>query len=130
MVSRRYFPFLLLFAALFACDSNPGGSESITSGIEGVVLRGPICPVVQEGEPCPDEPFAAEFNVLDQDENQLATFQTGDDGMFEIELPAGSYLIVPEETAPVINPASQMKQVTVEEEQVTSVTLLFDTGIR
>ena len=53
---------LLLIAALaalfLACKSEEE-APPLTSGIEGQVLIGPMCPVVQAGTPCPDKPYQA-----------------------------------------------------------------------
>lgn len=99
-------------------------------GLEGTVLRGPTCPVETENDPCPDEPFSALFHVFNLDEEEVATFTTSADGTFRITLAPGDYLIVPDQTAPIIHPSTQAKSVTVVAEKFTEVTLVFDTGIQ
>ncbi len=93
------------------------------------MLRGPIQPVCQEGEPCDDAPFAATFNVY-RGSRRVAAFRSGKDGRFEVPLAPGRYTIVPSDDAPILFPEGQPQEVTVEAEGFTDVTLHFDTGIR
>ena len=99
------------------------------SGIEGTVLRGPICPVVTDKDPCPDAPFRALFHVLDEVGTEVTTFRSDDQGFFRVLLGPGEYSIVADESAPLF-PKRQSQMVTVESNTFTDVTLLFDTGIR
>ncbi|MBI4259066.1 MAG: hypothetical protein HY658_00735 [Actinobacteria bacterium] len=132
---------LLLPAALLALagcrDPSPpadGGSPTADgrSGIEGVVLVGPQCPVVQEGSPCPDEPYSAEIRILDQGTQELVeTVVSGSDGRFRVALPPGSYLLDPQRPDPSAPfPIAGPIPVTVVEGEYTSVTISYDTGIR
>ncbi len=105
--------------------------ESYESGLEGQVLRGPVCPGPERlNSPCPDQPFSATFLALDGQENKVALFRTDEQGRFRVALPPGRYAIVPEESAPIMRPGGQRKEVTVAEGEFTQVTLVFDTGIR
>jgi hypothetical protein len=100
----------------------------LDTGLAGTVLRGPVQPVCMVGASC-DAPFAATFGVYAGGE-QVATFQSDAQGRFEVSLAPGVYLVVPGPNAPVISPSSQAKQVTVGPVGLTTVQLLFDTGIR
>jgi hypothetical protein len=40
------------------------------------------------------------------------------------------YTIVPDESTPIMHPTSQGREVSVQDEQFSEVTLIFDTGIR
>jgi hypothetical protein len=101
-----------------------------SSGIKGVVLRGPLAggPLV-EGRPS-EAPFKAKFFVDDTDGNRVAEFDSDDEGRFELDLPPGDYVIVPEPNAPVFRPAEQPQAVTVPEGRVVELTLRYDTGMR
>ncbi len=105
--------------------------ETEPTGLEGVVVRGPICPVEREDEPCPDEPFSALFHVFDYDWNGVSKFRTTEAGWFHINLPPGNYIIEPDLSAPLMPPPTAHRVVvTVPESGFATVTLSFDTGIR
>ena len=61
---------------LIGCDA------TATSGITGVVLIGPMCPVMREDAPCPDQPFAATLLIRDSQGRELCTVSSGDAGRF------------------------------------------------
>jgi hypothetical protein len=100
----------------------------LDSGLVGTVLRGPVQPVCVAGASC-DAPFAATFGVYSGSQ-QVATFKSDAQGRFTVPLAPGVYLVVPGPDAPIITPSSQAKQVTVGPVGLTTVQLLFDTGIR
>ncbi|MFQ5769300.1 MAG: hypothetical protein ACE5HX_02105 [bacterium] len=132
MMQSYFFKFLLIigFILVFMSCDDIGESILTESGIEGKVVRGPMCPVVREGESCPDQPFSALFHVFDEQETQVAEFQSNEEGYFLIRLSPGQYTIIPDESAPIIQPISQRKNVVVDGNRFTQVTLIFDTGIR
>ncbi len=113
-----------------SCDFMVGDSNLNESGIEGTVLRGPMCPVAREDDPCPDQPFSALFHVFDSQESEVTTFQSDAEGHFRVPLSPGEYTIIPDGSAPIIHPTSQKKEVTVNRNEYTKVQLVFDTGIR
>ncbi|HEX6008571.1 MAG TPA: carboxypeptidase-like regulatory domain-containing protein [Actinomycetota bacterium] len=83
---------LLVVLLLTACASD-GGDEALSSGVRGQVLLGPTCPVVQEGNPCPDEPLGGvEVRALAAG-GAIAEATSGEDGRFELELPPGRYML-------------------------------------
>lgn len=85
----------LLVAGLAACNDLTA-SETADSGIRGQAWMVAPCgnvPTVPV-EPCPDQPLAASFDVLDEEGRKVATFSTGEAGYFELTLPPGSYTIV------------------------------------
>jgi hypothetical protein len=115
-------------AAISACAS-AAPSPSMTTGLTGVVMRGPVTPVCRVDVPC-DAPFGATFNV-ERSGRRVTQFQSDAAGQFTVFLAPGAYTIVPNTDAPVISPSSQMKSVTVADNgMLTSVRLMFDTGIR
>jgi hypothetical protein len=116
----------LICVGLTACDQPL--SPTVTTGLTGVVVRGPIIPVCQIDVPC-DAPFSATFTV-DQNGRRIAEFRSDADGRFTVMLPAGSYRLVPGTDAPIISPQSQAKTVDVLRAGLTQVRLEFDTGIR
>ncbi len=112
-------------------SDQPVTGEPRQSGIQGHVLRGPMCGgPVSADNPCPDQPFGALFYVLDSQGNQVAHFSTDEQGYFWIPLLPGTYTIVPDKSAPLMSPSDQKKKVTVQVGELVQVTLTFDTGIR
>ncbi|HUP83632.1 MAG TPA: hypothetical protein VM284_05510 [Candidatus Limnocylindria bacterium] len=132
--------FRLLLGLLLAATSVVGCSEiginldtpPPPSGIKGTVLLGPTCPVEQSpaanSSPCL-APYAATLVVLDDEGVKVTTVTSGDDGKFQIDLPAGDYVVTPEggtDTYPIAQPQS----VTVAAGVYTEIEVNYDTGIR
>ena len=131
---KSMFLYTLLIGVLgiggLACQLNLTESEPSVTGLEGRVLRGPMCPGPQTDQGCPDQPFSAWFDVFDNQEKLVTRFQTDEDGLFEVELRPGTYTLVPDESAPILQPHIQRQTVTVKPDGMTTVILNFDTGIR
>ena len=85
---------------------------------------------ISADDPCPDQPFSATFHVLDSQGSQVTSFRTGEDGYFQVFLVPGEYTIVPDKSAPLMPRGNQQKDVTVRDQELVLVTLVFDTGIR
>lgn len=117
---------LSALVTLGACASP--NAPSLTTGLTGIVLRGPIRPVCQIQLPC-DAPFSADFSV-EQRGQRVAGFRSGADGRFTVMLAPGIYRIIPAADAPIMVPHGQAKTVEVPAVGVTEVQLRFDTGIR
>lgn len=118
-----------VLAATVGGASCSASAPSPTTGLTGVVVRGPITPVCRVDVPC-DAPFSAGFTVQ-RGGRQVAQFQSDSAGQFTVYLQPGTYSIVPNADAPLISPASQAKSVTVGDTgPLTVVRLTFDTGIR
>jgi len=100
-----------------------------TSGIAGLVLLGPVCPVVTQDNPCPDRPFAATLVVRDAQGHEVCSTRGGDDGRFRIGLPPGSYELVPVNGVAGL-PHASAQPVTVAPNQYTEVLVSYDSGIR
>lgn len=120
---------VLVLAALSGCAGSslvlgPGA----TQGIEGLVLLGPMCPVQQVGNPCPDVPYQAWIDVRDSGGGQVTRVRSDTDGHFKVGLVSGTYVLHPESGNPL--PRASDQQVKVAAGTYTSVTISFDTGIR
>jgi hypothetical protein len=120
-----YFFVALLLAA---CASTATAVRTTTSGLEGQVLIGPMCPVVQEGVPCPDQPYQATITALDEKRNKVTQFASDAQGNFKVGLKPGTYLLVPESPDGFTRAGEQT--VTVIEGQFVRVTINYDSGIR
>lgn len=116
----------LTWAAAAACDDSL--SPTVTTGLTGVVVRGPITPVCQIQIAC-DSPFSADFSI-EQNSRSIQRFRSDANGHFTVMLIPGAYRIVPDADAPILSPRSQAKMVEVLPLGLTQVRLEFDTGIR
>ena len=72
-----------LALALGAC-----GVGQPDSGLAGVVLAGPTCPVQRVGQPCPDRPVAVHLRA------GSVRFASDAQGRFRVALAPGTYTIV------------------------------------
>jgi hypothetical protein len=129
-----WWKLVLVTVLALGCRSNtaperptPGGGLVSSTGLEGTMRRGPTRPVCQVDQPC-SAPFTAGFEIL-QGAQVIARFQSDAEGHFVIHLPPGSYMVAPDESAPVLARADA-HEVTVGSSGLTHVDLEFDTGIR
>jgi len=127
-INRSIGIILIVLFGLFACENN---KEEITTGLEGIVYRGPISPVVVDGE-VNDAPFSALFRVYNLKNKRVATFTSNAAGEFSVVLAPGTYKIIPDKSAPIIiiSAESQVQEITVNPVGITNLDLYFDTGIR
>ena len=98
------------------------------SGIEGQVLLGPMCPVVQQGQECPDQPYQATLTVLSPYGVQVMQFQTDEQGRFSVPLVPGEYVLHPE--SPNGIPYAGDQAFVVETGKYTQLIVHYDSGIR
>jgi hypothetical protein len=108
---------------LSTCDA------TATSGITGLVLIGPMCPVMRQDEPCLDHPFAATLIIRDSQGWELCAVSSGEDGRFLVGLPPGSYELLPL-MGPGGLPFAASQWVAVAPGQYTEVSVSYDSGIR
>lgn len=109
-----------------------GEEVPVTSGIEGQVLLGPMCPVVQVGTPCPDQPFQATIVFWNAERTKrIRTFTTDEQGRFRVPLAPGDYYVDPQPAEPDHPfPAPIPQTVTVPPDHFAQITVQYDTGIR
>lgn len=101
----------------------------LDSGIRGIVLLGPVCPV-ESAEPSPClTPYVANLVITDSDGNVITRVSSGSDGRFEVLLPPGDYVIQPD-NGPDGNPSSIPQPVTVGPDEFEDVEVDYDTGLR
>lgn len=123
---QRILVFLL---CLFLASCSPQAPTD--TGIEGQVLIGPVCPVVQQGKECPDKPYQATLTVLDsRGMREIARFQTDTEGRFHFPLAPGSYILHPETPENVPLPVAPEQDFTVAEGRFTQISVIYDSGIR
>jgi hypothetical protein len=122
---------LLVAGVLAVILAGCGGAEPPAgTGVEGVVTIGPMCPVVQVGQPCPDKPYAAKLTVVNPSGKAITRASADADGRFRIPLEAGDYLLQAEATddGPFPGPASL--SFSVSEGAWTRLEVILDSGIR
>ena len=123
----RSLSFLLVTVTFATACGNPASSTP-TTGLTGVVVRGPITPVCRIDIPC-DAPFSAGFSVQ-QNGRRIGQFRSDTEGRFTVWLSHGAYTVVPDADAPLMAPTFQARSVEVGGTGLTIVRLEFDTGIR
>ena len=114
---------ILVLATCSLYSPTPRGS-----GIEGQVLLGPMCPVVQQGQECPDQPYQATLTVKSLDGVQVTQFKTDEQGRFQVPLVPGQYILHPE--SPNGLPFAGDQSFVVETGKFTQLTVNYDSGIR
>lgn len=114
---------ILVLATCSIYSPTPRGS-----GIEGQVLLGPICPVLQQGQECPDQPYQATLTVNSLTGLQIAQFQSDEQGRFQVSLVPGEYILHPE--APNGLPFAGDQSFVVETGRYTQIIVHYDSGIR
>jgi hypothetical protein len=114
---------ILVLATCSIYSPTPRGS-----GLEGQVLLGPMCPVAQSGQECPDQPYQATLTVKSLDGLQIIQFQTDAQGRFLVSLVPGQYILHPE--SPDGIPFAEDQSFSVETGRYTQITVHYDSGIR
>lgn len=114
---------ILVLATCSIYSPTPRGS-----GIEGQVWLGPMCPVVQTGQECPDQLYQATLTVKTLDGVQITQFHTDDQGHFRVPLVPGQYILHPE--SPNGIPFAGDQSFVVETGHYTQITVNYDSGIR
>lgn len=100
------------------------------SGVHGVVMIGPSCPVVRvPPDPnCGDKPYAATFFIDTAAGARVATVASGADGSFSIRLRPGAYVIRLQSSAML--PRMEPQAFTVTAHARTRLRLSLDSGMR
>jgi hypothetical protein len=114
---------ILVLATCSIYNPTPKGN-----GIEGQVLIGPMCPVVQQGQECPDQPYQATLTVNTPNGVQITQIKTDEQGRFKITLVPGEYTLHPESPSGIPSAADQ--PFVVSSGQYTQLTVHYDSGIR
>jgi Carboxypeptidase regulatory-like domain len=113
-------------------DAWPGAASDGRTGIRGIALAGPVCPVerIPPDPKCGARPIAgAVVSVHDQAGTEVATTTTGADGTYFVELPVGRYVVTASSVDGLLGaPAAQ--EVVVDAGGMSTVDLSYDTGIR
>jgi hypothetical protein len=114
---------MILILSTCSVDATPADS-----GIEGQVLIGPMCPVVQEGQECPDQPYQATLTVNSLNGEKIVQVQADEQGGFKIPLMPGEYILHPE--SPNGIPYASDQTIIVQAGRFTPIIVNYDSGIR
>lgn len=99
------------------------------TGVRGIVLASPSCPVEREGETCPPTPAGGiELRAVDSAGNEIARTKTGGDGKFLMLLSPGVYTI--ERIDGPVFPTFAPIQIAVSESGIRDMLIEVDSGIR
>ena len=123
--------FIASLASELRNPVTPGAPANSTgdSGIQGQITLGPACPgPVRAENPCPDRPYQTTITVLDQENKVVTQFQSDTQGIFNVVLPPGTYILHPASSA--VMPRSGDQTVTVIQGQFTQVNIVYDSGMR
>lgn len=105
---------------------------TIATGVRGLVIAGPVCPVEQNPpDPgCAPRPVeGAVLIVRGEDGAEAGRAQTDGRGFFELALDPGSYTLEPQPVEGLMGTAAPVS-FTVEDGTSTPLTVEYDTGIR
>jgi hypothetical protein len=132
MIKRITVPIFILVFLMSACShvasTNPSPTPS--SGIEGYVTEGPMCPgpVAIGDTSCPDQPYQVTISIFGADNKEITHFQTDPSGYFKLTIAPGTYILHPESDK--VMPHASDQTVVVTPDQFTQVTVMYDTGMR
>jgi hypothetical protein len=113
-------------AATPPAAQTPASAQASGTGIEGVAVMGPTCPVARAWQACADKPIQLTLAIL-EGKTVVKQVQTGADGRFKVNLPPGVYTVQPQTSAPYPRGS---QQVTVVSGQYAPVKVTLDSGIR
>lgn len=116
----------VLISSFTDCSHN---EEILTTGVEGIMYRGPINLVEIDGEPN-NAPFSAVFHVYNLRNSMVTSFTSNESGFYKVMLSPGNYFVVPDASAPLMQGEFQKKEITVQPLGISTIDLYFDTGIR
>jgi hypothetical protein len=128
----------LLLAAAVGCSSTAGVEEGdlLLAGrgtLAGFVAIGPICPVEQEGVPCPVPPevyAGVDVIVREPDDDLAARVGLDDEGRYRVDLPAGRYRVTLDHELGIDRGFSPTHEVEIRPGRTTELDFDIDTGIR
>jgi hypothetical protein len=113
-------------------DAWPSPNGAGETGIRGVALAGPVCPVerVPPDPACAPRPVdGAVIVVRDGGGSDVARVTAGPDGGFFVPLPAGAYVLEPQPVEGYMGTAPPL-EVSVQDGITAEVQVEYDTGIR
>lgn len=123
---RIQFVIGILIILLATCSSQEAAPAD--SGVEGQVLIGPMCSVLQGGQACPDQPYQATLIINGRDGKRVTQVRADQQGHFKLNLRPGDYILHPE--SPNTLPFAIDQAFHVEAGRFTQLIVSYDSGIR
>jgi hypothetical protein len=115
----------MILLVLFEACAGSAPTLAKDSGVQGTAIYGPTCPVQRVGGPSCQRPYSGA--IVFRGGDTAATAHSGADGSFRIGLPPGTYTVGTEGTGP---PTVKPFDVVVKPHTFTTITVMFDSGIR
>jgi hypothetical protein len=129
-VQRIFIAVALVAVLASACaKASDGPGSGGDSGVRGVVVAGPQCPVESADSPCPDAPVPNTEIQVKRSGEVVATATSDADGAFTITLAPGTYTVEAVADPGGIGYAKPV-DVTVTDSTFAQVSVVIDTGIR
>ena len=103
------------------------------SGIRGMVLLGPTCPVISDppAEECADKPYATTLVVTTSDQALvIKEFRSDETGKFRVQVAPGEYAIRSAAASNILPFCSSSETIKVNATAYTETAVFCDTGIR
>jgi uncharacterized membrane protein len=122
------FQFMIGVTIILLATCSAQQSAPADSGVAGQVFIGPMCPVVQMGQECPDQPYQAVLTVNSLEGERIAQVQTDEQGRYKIPLEPGNYILHPE--SPNVMLFAAEAAFIVEAGKFTQLAVHYDSGIR
>jgi hypothetical protein len=123
----RVVAFTLAALAFGSTLAGAAASPTLTSGLRGVVTRGPTQPVCRVNEPC-EEPAAGVVLRFKQGSRLVARVKTGSAGGYRVMLRPGRYAVSTPNSRPSMGLSPRL--VRVPTGRVARVNFHVDTGIQ
>jgi len=110
----------------------PSEGRKTQSGVEGLVLFSPVCPVEQNppDPACAPRPGTAEIRLVRRNGSVAAEGEAGSDGRFLIRVRPGRYAVEATTSSPGRGCEATPSEITVTARTLVDVAVSCDTGIR
>ena len=113
----------VILVVLAGCSN---GATAVDSGVQGSAIYGPTCPVQRVGGPSCERPYSGVI-VFTRNGHEIARVRSSRAGQFRIGLAPGTYTVSSNGSGlPFVKPFD----VVVREHAYTTITDMFDSGIR
>lgn len=127
--------FILMAVATgyFLCNKYNKKVDLSGSGISGIALLGPICPVerIPPDPACAPRPYKTKLSATNAEQTKtIKEFESDINGKFSVDLSAGEYIIISANNAGIFSRCLSQGSIKVEKDKYTNITLNCDTGIR
>jgi len=123
----------VLTASACAREDGPGSTDeqAQASGVKGVTDVDIGCPPSPNANPCPRRPLGARLLFVRRDRDAPdVEVRTGEDGTFTVNLFPGRYEVVQDNLTGAPYPRADRMTLEVRQGTFTTITVMFDSGVR